>query len=543
MQPFTRTERFLSLFTTLRAGEGQAALRLCAQSFVIMFAYYLLKVIREPLILADGTAELKAYTTAMQAVLLMAIVPLFANLYQGASSREGKHHILRKTLLFFILNLLGFVLAYQQGWKIAIAFYVWLGIFSVMVLALFWAFAADLYNLKSGQRIFPVVAAASALGALLGSGVASWLYEQVGYAGVMYCAALLLGIPWWLSGRTESIIPADSKSHLNAPFDTHKYPLQEGFQVVLRSRYLTLIAGFVMLMNLINTNGEYILASFVTAHAQEFITGSSSAVDSYIALFYSRYLFITMLLSFLIQLFLVSRIYDRLGIENSLYILPVLMLINYGLIALFPLLLVARLTMITENSVYYSLQSTTRHALFLPVSRKEKYIGKHTIETFFFRLGDVISGGFVYIASALLGLGIVGFVLINIALAGLLFRLSSAIGHGHQSAAAETLGNRPPVLSLPLRDLRIPAGRKSGLQLEADTFVDADVGDALRYQAYLFYSSRLPGWIKFDPLNRRFDFDPPRNANGSLRIRVVARDFDGLEAEESFTLTWGTAND
>ena len=93
MQHFTRTERFLSLFTTLRAGEGRAAQLLCAQAFVLMFSYYLLKVIREPLILADGSAELKAYTTAMQAILLMLIVPFFARLYQRASSKAGKHHI------------------------------------------------------------------------------------------------------------------------------------------------------------------------------------------------------------------------------------------------------------------------------------------------------------------------------------------------------------------------------------------------------------------------------------------------------------------
>jgi len=539
MRPFTRTERFLSLFTTLRAGEGQAAVRLCVQAFIIMLAYYLLKVIREPLILADGTAELKAYTTAMQAALLMAVVPVFAGLYQRASSFEGKHHILRNTLLFFILNLLLFVLAYQQGFRIAIAFYVWLGIFSVMILALFWAFAADLFNLKSGQRIFPLVAAASALGALLGSGVASWLYEQVGYAGVMYCAAMLLGVPWWLSSQTERTVPTDSKSHVNEPLASRQIPWLEGFQVVLRSPYLTLIAAFVMLLNLINTNGEYILASFVTTHAREITAGGANGADSYIAHFYSIYLVSTMLLSFLIQLLLVSRIYDRLGVEKALYILPVLMLLNYGLIALFPVLFVARLALITENSVYYSLQSTTRHVLFLPVNRKQKYIGKHTIDTFFFRLGDVLSGGFVYIASAVLGLGIVGFVLINIVLAALLLRLSMGIGRGHQAAAAEVLGNRPPVLHLPLHDLHIPAGQRSRLQLDANTFVDTDVGDALRYRAYGFYAERLPAWIRFDALNRHFEFHPPRSASGSLRIRVVARDFDGLEAEECFTLTWG----
>ena len=139
----------------------------------------------------------------------------------------------------------------------------------------------------------------------------------------------------------------------------------------------------------------------------------------------------------------------------------------------------------------------------------------------------------------MLSLGIVGFVLINIVLAGILLRVSSAIGRGHTAVATANLSNKPPVLGLPLQDLRVPAGQASQLQLDADTFVDTDIGDALKYQAYLFYSARLPAWIKFDGLNRQFEFHPPGNASGSLRIRVVARDFDGLEAEESFTLSWG----
>jgi len=95
------------------------------------------------------------------------------------------------------------------------------------------------------------------------------------------------------------------------------------------------------------------------------------------------------------------------------------------------------------------------------------------------------------------------------------------------------------VLSLPLQDMRIPSGQPSYLQLDVNTFIDRDIGDALRYQAYGFYSKRLPAWIKFDNLNRNFEFHPPRSGRGSLRIRVVARDFEGLEAEECFTLTWG----
>ncbi len=105
MQGFTATERFLSLFTTLRQGEGKGATLLCLQSFSLLFSYYLLKVIREPMILADGSAELKSYSTAMQAGLLMLIVPLFARLYQRVSRREEKHPIYRNTVMFCLVAL------------------------------------------------------------------------------------------------------------------------------------------------------------------------------------------------------------------------------------------------------------------------------------------------------------------------------------------------------------------------------------------------------------------------------------------------------
>lgn len=119
MQRFTFPERVLSFFTTLRPGEGHAALLLCAQSFALMFAYYLLKVIREPMILADGSAELKADSTALQALLLMLVVPVFVRLYWLAGNRREKHHLFRNALLFFIGNLALFALAYRAGVPVA----------------------------------------------------------------------------------------------------------------------------------------------------------------------------------------------------------------------------------------------------------------------------------------------------------------------------------------------------------------------------------------------------------------------------------------
>jgi AAA family ATP:ADP antiporter len=215
------------------------------------------------------------------------------------------------------------------------------------------------------------------------------------------------------------------------------------------------------------------------------------------------------------------------------------MIASYSTIAFLPVLVIVRAALIAENSVNYSLQTTTRHTLFLPVKREEKYVGKHTIDTFFFRVGDVLSGSFVYLASTVIGLSIVGFVGINIALASLLLWLSRAIGTRHDTSMEENLGNMPPIVQTPLEDLYIKTGILSNTQLDAQTFIDPDVGDALRYQAYAVHSDRLPPWIKFDTLARKFQFNPPRRSEGCIRIRVVARDFDGLEAEVSFTVNYG----
>lgn len=541
MRDYTPTDRFLSLFTTLRPHEGRGALLLSCQAFFIMFAYYLLKVLRDPLILAEGDPELKAYTNAMQAVLLMGIVPLFARIYHKLGHDGAKHHMLSRIMLFFIANLMLFAFAYSMGWRIAIAFYVWLGIFSVMVLTLFWAFSADLYNVKSGQRIFPVIAAAVSGGSWAGARFAGYWDPIVGHDGMMYTAALMLFIPWWLSGKVATTIPAGSESLIADEFHDEPPPITEGFMVVFRSYYLTMIALFVIVMNLINTNGEYILSAFVSQQVDALQASGQLAVtkDVYMTGFYSSYFSWITLIGFLVQLFLVSRIFNWIGVRGAILVLPMLMMGSYMLMFIFPVLAVVRYAMIAENSINYSLLSTTRHALFLPVRREEKYVGKNCIDTFFFRTGDVLSAAAVFIGSAVIGVSLTGFVITNALLAVILFWFAWIIGNRNKEVIEENFGNMPPQLVAPLNDMAIAAGEPFEFVFDEDMFIDPDEGDALKYQAFLNEKEDLPKWIRFNALHRSFRILPPAGSQGSVDIRIVARDFDGLEADASFTLSYG----
>jgi hypothetical protein len=75
-----------------------------ANLFLLLAAYYVLKTVREALILTEGGAEIKSYACAVQALLLLALLPVY-----GAARRKFNGAALaRGVLLFFILHLLIF---------------------------------------------------------------------------------------------------------------------------------------------------------------------------------------------------------------------------------------------------------------------------------------------------------------------------------------------------------------------------------------------------------------------------------------------------
>ena len=73
----SRLDRALRIFGDVRPGEGAAALLMLVNLFLLLVGYYVLKTVREPLILATGGAEVKSYAAAGQALVLMGFVPLY----------------------------------------------------------------------------------------------------------------------------------------------------------------------------------------------------------------------------------------------------------------------------------------------------------------------------------------------------------------------------------------------------------------------------------------------------------------------------------
>ena len=149
----TFVERLLSPIADVRQEEALSALLMTLLMFLILAAYYELKTAREVFILSQGGAEVKSYSSAGQALLLLVLIPA----YGAFASKVNRERLVKWVTLFFVGNLLLFAAAYKAGLNIGIAYFLWVGIFNVMVIAQFWAFANSLYTQEQGKRLFPLI--------------------------------------------------------------------------------------------------------------------------------------------------------------------------------------------------------------------------------------------------------------------------------------------------------------------------------------------------------------------------------------------------
>jgi ATP:ADP antiporter, AAA family len=406
-------ERVLSLFADVRQGEGFTGLLLMSNVFILLTSYYIIKPVRESLILSANGAEIKSYTGALQALLFLLIVPL----YGAFANRVNRLRLINGVTAFFLSNLVIFYMLGQLKVPIAIPFFVWVGLFNLMLLAQVWAFANDIYTPEQGRRMFAIIGIGSSFGAIFGALLAGKLFAPLGpYRMMLVSASLLLlcmGLTTWIHHREKSRPVDRAKPKKVDP------PIRGkgGFQMVLRHRYLLLIAVMVLLANLVNTTGEFILGKTVTMHAETLAsTGPADFTQQgYIGQFYANFYFWVNFVGALLQLFFVSRILKFAGIGSALLILPFIALGSYALLAFAPVLSLVRIVKIAENSADYSIQNTARQALFLRTSRNAKYKAKTAIDNFFWRSGDALSGLLVFMGTQLrFGLG--GFAVANIIL-------------------------------------------------------------------------------------------------------------------------------
>jgi AAA family ATP:ADP antiporter len=402
-------DRALSLVSDVRAGEGATALLMLVNIFLLLICYSVIKTVREPLILLGGGAEVRSYAAAGQALLLMGFVPA----YSWMASRVDRVKLLVGVTLFFIacIELFASAVAMRIPY-VGVAFFIWVGIFNISLVAQFWSFAADLYSKDAGDRLFPIIVIGMTAGAPLGSLIAGRLFAfGVTPQVILQVSAVLLGVSTalylWINAREER--------RQGAPADA--LPSGGGFRLVLGNRYLGLIALLVVLLNVVNTTGEYLVARLLTVHVKELaLLDPSFDQQAFIGAFSGNYQFWVNVVALLLQALVTSRLVKYQGLRGALLALPLIALGGYAIIAAGVGFSVVRWIKTAENATDYSIMNTARQLLWLPATREEKYKAKQAIDTFFVRAGDLLSAGVVFLGTGVLQLTVEQFAIGNMLL-------------------------------------------------------------------------------------------------------------------------------
>ena len=445
-------EKVLSIFADTHPGEGVSAVLLTASVFLLLTSYYLLKTAREPLILESG-AEIKSYSSAGQALLLIPATYLYGRLAQ----RVGRIKLITVVTLIFASNLFIFFALHLAGVPIGIAFFLWVGVFNMMIVAQFWSFAADVYTEAQGKRLFAILGIGSTVGAVAGSALASRLVRPIGVYGLMLTAVgfLLASLTLTIvvhrrekrASERRAAAEHDAKDPKKAA-DSTDAPLGKkgGFALLLGDRYLLLIAALAFLLNCVNTNGEYILDRTLLQHVKDILPAGADAhafKEEYVGEFKAHYFLYVNSATVILQLFVVSRIIKYLGVRVALFIAPVISLAGYSALVLYPVLGIIFAVKISENTLDYSVQNTSRQALWLITSRDEKYKAKSVIDAFITRCGDFLSAGITLVGVAL-GFATVHFIMINVALAGAWLTVVALLARQHKKREATVAPSAEP---------------------------------------------------------------------------------------------------
>lgn len=467
-QPAGRIDRVLRIFSDVKPGEGITALLLTTNVFTLMTSYYVIKPVREALILAvENGDRIKSYASGGQTILLLLLVPLYGMLADALPRRR----LLNAVTAFFVACLIGFWALTRANVAVGIPFFLWVGIFNVMIVAQFWSFANDLYSKDQGERLFPIIGFGAALGAVIGSGVTGLLIPIMGIPELLLVAAALLVLAAVMSSiadqrehrHHESDVPAMLSSQ-NIPAASGEYQRivtntgvkttistgagvkqsgKNAFGLVFSNRYLLLIALLMLVLNWVSSVGEFILSNTVKELAAQAVangTAGGLTAGEYIGRFYSSFFFGVNLASLFLQLFVVSRIIKYFGMTVAILILPLIAFTGFAALGFLPVLALVRWIKTAENGVSYSLQNTVRNILFLPTSREEKYKAKQAIDSFFVRFGDVLAAVLIYLGSTTFSLSAVGFARFNMGLTVIWLVLAWLVGqeYRHRTAGMTT---------------------------------------------------------------------------------------------------------
>ena len=425
----SRSSQMLRKIAGVEDHEIKVALTAFIYFFLLMASYFILRPLRDTMGTIYGVAHLQELFTGTFLLSLL-VAPIFA----GLASRIRLASFLPWVYGFIAITLIVFYFLFRavtnDHW-IAAAFYVWVSTFNLLTISVFWSLMADIFSSDQAKRLFGFIAAGGTVGTICAPAFTVLFVRALGTNNLLLFSAAGFATTAFLVRLMERekrrLVAVDEDAQKTSldhrlggnPFD--------GFMLLFKSRYLLMIALFLLLMTWISTViyfqlGDLISKDFVSRAAR---TQAYASID-----------LATNSIAVLIQLFGTGRFIRRFGVTTGLLLNPVIMVVAFLAVIFSPVLIVLASIQVVRRFAEYAIAKPSRDMLFTAVDQQAKYKAKNVIDTVVYRFGDLTSA---WLSAAVLPFGVAGLAVFGVVIAAVWFPIAYLLGRYFERAQTDNI--------------------------------------------------------------------------------------------------------
>ncbi len=371
----TNSSESAGLQEKMRRRDGVRAVILFVNFFLIILAYYQVKPASRSLFVEYLGADRLPYVWIGTALTLWAII----GVYNRIVERHDRFNVVLGTCVSVAIILVLFrVLLNGDQAVTAVAFYIFVDIFSVVLVEQFWSLTDSVYATKEGKRWFGFVGTGGLLGGVVGGELASSILDYTSFSTrdlLLVAAAFLLLI------IVINIVMARSGLYREVSSEKKPVSAAEGWRAILDSRYLGLIAVILLLTQLAQPLIDYQFIKTI-----ELAYSDTDARTAYLASFFST----LGLVAIGINLAVTPLVHRYFGVMAGLLAQPLAVTVSSLMFSASPVLTMAAAMKISDRGLSYSINRASKELLYVPVDPVQTYQAKAWIDMFGYRVFKVL---------------------------------------------------------------------------------------------------------------------------------------------------------
>jgi len=376
--------KILKRFADVKPEESRVAVRMFFHFFMITSSAYIIKAVKTSLFLQNAGAKKLPSVYLITAVMMGLVVSLNSRLLQ----RLNRRRYISLSLVFFIVCLFLFWLLFSkeegiwEGWYTI--YWLWSEVFLATSVTQFWILINDILQPRQFRRLIGFFVSGGLLGGIAGSLLARFLAKPLGTNNLLLLCPAFLVVCLWIVQEVPRTRPDSSKEigRPEAELKKRKVGYIQSLKVLAKHRYLVILSGMMMAGFVVST----LLDQQFNAAVEKVYTSSVEKAE-FLGMFSAGLLVV----SYLLNVLLTSRVLKNFGIRVALLVSPLVLMLGAGSLFVIPatgLMIWAILVKGADKSLTHTFSQSTRELLYIPIPPDIKYKAKVFIDMFVNKLAD-----------------------------------------------------------------------------------------------------------------------------------------------------------